>query len=696
MNFQDNKEIFLRVLHLLEELGAESPRVVLHRKGGTYQKKLRELRDQLDGQRFVVGVVGAFNSGKSTLLNAMLHRNLLSTHILPETAALTTLSFQEEEQATVHFWSEEEWHSIREQARQMEAREKGSERVEAIKAAEQHPNFEQLILRVPHKESVPVTGLRQYTSANDASALSQLVREVDLGVNLDFCKDNIDIVDTPGLNDPVEMRENITKRYFLPRCDAMVFVVPAMMAFTMHDRRFLQEQLRENRLHRLFVVVNKIDQLNHSSELPQILDWVRSQLGAALKEGAKDMQQRGFHVEHVDEMIQNVELFPVAAYQACLLRTGQEERATFNAEDAGVGTFEERLKSYLFEGERAQEFSISFQSKLRTLVTGQLELLTEEVATLGHTLEQLQQQIREQKRESMLIEEQLQRLQDATERAIRHFESRYQDTTRFLVLSLRSEVPRRVEQKAFRWMDEYLDHAGLGDLLMELQGWMREQFEPALKKLIQLEVEDVIRKAMSELEISVKEVAEDVTTAYMQMGDSLAFDLPDQAADYTELILELLKGAAMGLALREALIGLAGLLGGVAIAGVLSGPVGWAIMAATALVTVLQGGERLKKKLRSELRTRLPKELEDGLSQIASQTELLMQQQKPQLVRELRQYAEAPAQEIRARLQDKQQSLEELLQEKKSKEFDRQQREAQLANEQRLFKQALSLLESYQ
>src|SRR5579863_6160763 len=55
--------------------------------------RCQELLVQLAEDRFNLAVVGQFKRGKSTLMNAILGRDLLPTGLLPLTSAITTLCY---------------------------------------------------------------------------------------------------------------------------------------------------------------------------------------------------------------------------------------------------------------------------------------------------------------------------------------------------------------------------------------------------------------------------------------------------------------------------------------------------------------------------------------------------------------------------------------------------------------------------
>ena len=58
---------------------------------------------------YQVALVGTIKAGKSTLINALLNYELASTHITPETAALTKFKRADEDFVEVSFYTQDEW-----------------------------------------------------------------------------------------------------------------------------------------------------------------------------------------------------------------------------------------------------------------------------------------------------------------------------------------------------------------------------------------------------------------------------------------------------------------------------------------------------------------------------------------------------------------------------------------------------------
>lgn len=145
------------------------------------EKRINLAYDSANNSKFYLAVTGVINAGKSSTLNALMKKQLLGASNIPETANLSIITYSKDEFAKVVFWSEDELIKM------------GLEPKKLI------------------SKKVDIGELKNYTTA--ANEISRYVKEVILGIDLDILKDGINIVDTPGLDDAVVLREELTKAY---------------------------------------------------------------------------------------------------------------------------------------------------------------------------------------------------------------------------------------------------------------------------------------------------------------------------------------------------------------------------------------------------------------------------------------------------------------------------------------------------
>jgi small GTP-binding protein len=205
----------------------------------------RDVRDtrlpKLDDERFTIVVLGEFNHGKSTFINALLGGPVLPTGITPTTAVLSHISHGAKVGATLV----------------MDSGERKTIDVEKL------------------GEWLTVEGLAQ-------SKAGEGVHHVELTHPAAILGDRVTIVDTPGVNDINEQRAEITYGY-LPRADAAVFLLDATQILSASERQFLEERILRSSRDRLIFVVAKTDLLD-AAELAEALAFARKHLAAIVPE----------------------------------------------------------------------------------------------------------------------------------------------------------------------------------------------------------------------------------------------------------------------------------------------------------------------------------------------------------------------------------------------------------------------------
>ncbi|MEO8704350.1 MAG: dynamin family protein [Kofleriaceae bacterium] len=198
----------------------------------TLSRDIRQTRiPKLEAERFHLVVLGEFNHGKSTFVNALLGSEILPTGITPTTASINHVI-----------------HAPTPTARVM------------LLDGESKPiDTGQL------KEWVTVVGGR-----------ASEVAFVELGYPSELLMNNVVLVDTPGVNDLNEQRAEVTYGY-VPRADAVVFLLDAGQALKDSEREFLRSRVLESARDRLIFVLGKMDMLS-KDEQTAVVDYVRTGL----------------------------------------------------------------------------------------------------------------------------------------------------------------------------------------------------------------------------------------------------------------------------------------------------------------------------------------------------------------------------------------------------------------------------------
>ncbi len=215
--------------------------VIKQRGSETRLKQCDDLMVKLAEDRFTLTVLGQFKRGKSSLMNAIIGRELLPVGVLPLTSAITVLRYGPKERLLIT-------------------------RIED---------------RLPWPEEFPVERLPEFVTERENPSNAKRVKTAVVEVPLPFLRRGLEFVDTPGVGSAIEAN-TATTMDFLPECDAVLFVTSVDSPFTRVELGFL-ESIRQH-VRKIFFIVNKTDLLG-ADERREVLDFVsdtiRKQMGTS-------------------------------------------------------------------------------------------------------------------------------------------------------------------------------------------------------------------------------------------------------------------------------------------------------------------------------------------------------------------------------------------------------------------------------
>jgi small GTP-binding protein len=236
----------------LEELGGAAEKAGL----ASVARDIRSVRiPKLDEERLSLVVLGEFNHGKSTFVNALLGKAVLPTGITPTTAVLAHVS-----------------HGARLEAELV--MDSGERRPLPPAELEAWATVEGLAARAGNGAA------GGGTSGGGVPG----IHHIEIRVPAPVLEPKLTIVDTPGVNDINEQRAEITYGY-VPRADAAIFLLDGTQILTASERQFLEERILRSSRERLIFVVAKADLLDET-ELPEALRFAREHLGRIVPEPA--------------------------------------------------------------------------------------------------------------------------------------------------------------------------------------------------------------------------------------------------------------------------------------------------------------------------------------------------------------------------------------------------------------------------
>jgi len=185
---------------------------------------MRSLQADIEGvrlpklaeDRFNLVVLGEFNHGKTTFVNALLGKALLPVGITPTTATINHIVWGETPRARA-------------------------------------------VLRDGGTKEVDPAQLADYVTLDGGQSAG--IRFVELAYPAEVLRNKVTLVDTPGVNDINEARADITYSY-IPRADAVIFLLDSTQVLKRSERAFIQQRLLRRSRDKLVFVLGKADLLD--------------------------------------------------------------------------------------------------------------------------------------------------------------------------------------------------------------------------------------------------------------------------------------------------------------------------------------------------------------------------------------------------------------------------------------------------
>lgn len=322
-----------------------------HPLGWIDENRCKELIDKLEKDILTIGVIGQMKCGKSTFLNSFVFEDMvLPAATTPMTAALSVITYGEQKKVVAEFYTNDEWEEQKAQAARSLDDVAGDTMAESkIKAAKE----------LVSKASRLGSNLRDYLGKTKEDSFENLIEYVGAdgkyvsitkSVKIYYPKEylkGVEIVDTPGFNDPIVSREERTKE-FLKKADVVLMMLYAGRPFDATDRDIIFKNVSQCGIGKVLIGINKYDipycsDVNPEDE-EQIKDYVKSEIAKACRESNDNT---------LSDILSEAEPIPLSAEMALLSelpmsKVNSEEALSFawnrHCSNFGIGSQPEMRK----------------------------------------------------------------------------------------------------------------------------------------------------------------------------------------------------------------------------------------------------------------------------------------------------------------------------------------------------------------
>ena len=317
-----------------------------------------EILNRMMGEAFHLVIVGEFSRGKSTFVNALLGRKILPASKNPTTAIISKIVYGETPAYRIHYKN----------GRPPQSMEEAS--------------FKKLTAP-PEPDESDAVSVKEFQQAHKA------ISEIDfaeISYPLPFCKDKVEVVDTPGTNDLNVGRMEITYGY-LNQADAVVLLLAAYQPLSASEAQFLKERILGNQIQDIFFVISHKDDLDNEEQEKDVVDFIEKHLRKILPEGFS-LHHRIFLVNSLGALYSHMREWGEE------LTAKQELKVPDDFNDTGFPDFESALGDFLANEKgmvRLRKYNRDAQAVTRTMQRD----IERNIGIVAHSADEIRQKAAE-------------------------------------------------------------------------------------------------------------------------------------------------------------------------------------------------------------------------------------------------------------------------------------------------------------
>lgn len=292
-----------------------------------------EMAKDIGNGIFNILVMGTFKNGKSTIINSVVGKDLMSTRVTACTAVIATVDYGEEVEKIKVIYKEE------------------------TKKSPRFLDFEKF------SKEFTLTDEDQ-NLLNEGNGINRFaeIAHVEMHSKEKLFASGLRIIDSPGLEEDIS--RTATTNEYIPKANAIIFVMNANRLFSATEKEYICENFVGKHKRNVFFMINRFDNIN-GSQAQQI---VKSSVRENLREVFTDDNN------NFDEVLYSQRVFFTNAYGAFCVRTGtpykisvgsQEIEVPIKIEDTGISEFESSLQQFLNSDDRIRSIISSIRANMQ-------------------------------------------------------------------------------------------------------------------------------------------------------------------------------------------------------------------------------------------------------------------------------------------------------------------------------------------
>lgn len=320
-NFSSYKQMVIDLMVDLKELAKVSAILELEEN----RKSVEDVIKRLSNDNFDVAIVGEFKRGKSSLINALIEKDVLPTNPLPATATVNRVTYSPVPFVKIHY-------------------------------------------RDGTSEEIDIDELEDYVTklTDESEEKAQTIKEATVYYPTNYCRNNIDIIDTPGLNDD----ENMTAvtMELLPNIDAAIFVMMAHSPFSSYERDFLENKLMTSDLGKIMFVVTRIDDFT-PEDAKKVLEGIRKRIEKyVIKKAQKIYGGDSEEFQQYKKRLGEIKIYGVSSKEAMKAKKTGDQALL---DKSGFPVFEQELERFLTE----ERGLVTLQMQVNKILSASTEIV---------------------------------------------------------------------------------------------------------------------------------------------------------------------------------------------------------------------------------------------------------------------------------------------------------------------------------